>query len=132
MITLPKVLGTATKIVDVLIVGGELGKKIVEGVNLNFKGKIIRTEELYEAILKLKTIDECRAFLEDICTISEIYAMAQRLEVAQMLDENKAYNEISEATRASSTTISRVSRCLNYGKGGYRIVLDRIGKSENE
>lgn len=99
---------------------------------MNFKGKVIPTEELYKAVIGLKNIDECQAFFEDICTISEIYAMAQRLEVAQMLDEDKSYNEISEKTHASSTTISRVSRCLNYGKGGYRIVLDKMKENNNE
>ena len=99
---------------------------------MNFKGKVISASELYNAVLKLKTVEECQAFFEDVCTISEIYAMAQRLEVAQMLSDNKAYNEISDKTHASSTTISRVSRCLNYGKGGYKVVLDRLNGEKDE
>lgn len=84
------------------------------------------TDRLFEAILLLKGADECYNFFEDICTVSEIKAMAQRLEVARMLKAGKTYTEISEKTGASTATISRVNRCLNYGADGYRTILDRL------
>jgi TrpR-related protein YerC/YecD len=71
-------------------------------------------------------MDECYNFFEDIGTISEIKALAQRLEVARMLRDKKTYSDISEKTGASTATISRVNRCLNYGADGYRLVLDRM------
>jgi TrpR-related protein YerC/YecD len=88
----------------------------------------IRTAEvegLIEALLVLKTSDEVFAFLEDVCTIREIHDMAQRLAVARLLASGEHYATIQETTGASSTTISRVSRCLNFGADGYRTVLDR-------
>jgi TrpR-related protein YerC/YecD len=89
------------------------------------------TDGLFEAILLLKNIEECYNFFEDICTVSEIKAMAQRLEVAKMLEAGYTYMDISEKTGASTATISRVNRCLNYGSDGYRTVLDRLaGKEE--
>ncbi len=89
----------------------------------------IRTPEveaLLEAFAALKTPDEVYAFLQDVCTIREIHDMAQRLAVARMLAAGEHYSRIQEATGASSTTISRVSRCLNYGADGYRTVLERL------
>ena len=80
--------------------------------------------ELYNAILSLKTNQDCRAFFEDICTIKELETMSQRLEVARMLIGGATFNEIVASTGASTTTISRVNRCLNYGDGGYRLVLE--------
>ncbi|MBO7341857.1 MAG: helix-turn-helix domain-containing protein [Clostridia bacterium] len=80
---------------------------------------------LMQALLTLDTREECHAFLEDICTIKEVQDIAQRLEVAFMLDEGKNYQEISKATGASTATISRVKKCLVYGSGGYRTALDR-------
>ncbi len=82
-------------------------------------------KELYKAILSLKSEDDCRMFFEDICTIKELETMSQRLEVAKMLLDKKTFNEIVSATGASTTTISRVNRCLNYGDGGYRKVLEK-------
>lgn len=82
-------------------------------------------EALLEAFTTLTTPDEVYAFLQDVCTIREIHEMAQRLAVARMLAAGEHYSAIQEATGASSTTISRVSRCLNYGADGYRMVLDR-------
>lgn len=83
-------------------------------------------EELfYEAVLALKTQADCKAFFEDICTIKELQAISQRLQVACLLDSGRNYVEVSELTGASSATISRVNRCLNYG-GGYRSALDRL------
>ena len=91
-------------------------------------------EQFYEAILSLKTVEECRLFFDDISTIKELQAMSQRLRVACLLDSGSNYLEVSEATGASSATISRVNRCLNYG-GGYRTALDNLkkeGKLGNE
>lgn len=84
------------------------------------------TEEmgiLYEAVSRLSTPDDCRAFFEDICSVKELHAMAQRLQVASMLSEGKSFNYISEKTGASTATISRVSRCLANGSGGYKLIL---------
>lgn len=95
----------------------------------------VRTPEvdaLLEALLSLETPDEVYGFLLDVCTIREIHDMAQRLAVARMLAAGEHYNRIQQVTGASSTTISRVSRCLNYGADGYRIVIDRIGPSGPE
>ena len=82
---------------------------------------------LYRAILSLTTLEDCHAFFQDLCTVSELRAMSQRLEVAQMLDEGMIYNDILERTGASSATISRVNRALQYGAGGYKAVLPRLG-----
>ena len=84
-------------------------------------------EQFYEAILSLKTIEECQLFFEDVSTIKELQAMCQRFRVACLLDGGSNYLEVSEATGASSATISRVNRCLNYG-GGYRMALDNLKK----
>ncbi len=86
--------------------------------------------DLFAAVLRLESIDECAAFFEDICTIRELQDISQRLKVASMLDEGKNYKEISDATGASTTTISRVNRCLVYGSGGYRAALDKTPKKE--
>ena len=83
---------------------------------------------LFEAILALKDQEECRAFFQDLCTVAELKAMAQRLEVAQLLDQGLIYNDILQRTRASSATISRVNRALQYGADGYKTVLPRLGK----
>lgn len=85
---------------------------------------------LVEVILSLKDKTECYNFLEDLCTIAEIKAMAQRLEVARMLEEHVVYSDIVKTTGASTATISRVNRALNYGCGGYKTVLDRIPDPE--
>ena len=83
-------------------------------------------ERLMEAILSLKTKEEALNFFEDICTIKEIQDMSQRLQVAEMLHQNKSYIEISKETGASTATISRVNKCLNYGSDGYRNALIRL------
>ena len=82
--------------------------------------------QLFEAILSLKDVDECRAFFQDLCTVAELKAMAQRLEVAQLLDQGFIYNDILQQTGASSATISRVNRSLNYGTGAYAQLFARI------
>lgn len=95
--------------------------------------KKIRTESvdfLFDAILSLKDREECYIFFEDICTINEILSMAQRFEVAAMLREHKTYLDIAEKTGASTATISRVNRSLNYGNDGYDMVFARIKGQE--
>jgi TrpR-related protein YerC/YecD len=93
---------------------------------MNSKIRNSLTDALFDAILLLKDRDECYCFFEDICTITELKAMAQRLEVARMLREKKTYTEISKKTGASTATISRVNRYLNYGADGYNLILDRM------
>ena len=88
-------------------------------------------ERLYDAVLSLKDRDECRAFFDDICTIREITDMAQRLDTAYLIDEGLSYQAISDRIGVSTATISRVSRCLNYGAGGYRAVIDRSKEAES-
>ncbi|MCI8303126.1 MAG: TrpR-like protein [Lawsonibacter sp.] len=84
------------------------------------------SDALYRAIISIQSEEECRSFLEDLCTVSELKAMAQRMDVAMLLDEGLIYSEILEKTGASSATISRVNRCLHYGAGGYRSVIPRL------
>ncbi len=83
-------------------------------------------DELFEAILLLKDSKESYKFFEDLCTVAEINSLAQRLAVAKMLDEGRKYDEIVEKTGASTATISRVKRFLEYGSDGYRLALDRL------
>ena len=90
---------------------------------LEFKNDL---DMLFQAILELENIDECYKFFEDIATITELKAISQRIQVAKMLREKRVYTEIAEATGASTATISRVNKCLNYGQCGYDLVLDRI------
>ncbi len=96
--------------------------------------KDIRTEaldELFEAILSLRDKEECYRFFEDVCTVNELFSLSQRFEVAHMLSEDKTYLEIAEKTGASTATISRVNRSLNYGNDGYEIVLSRLKQRED-
>ncbi len=88
------------------------------------------TENLFRAILQLNTVEECYAFFEDVCTIKEVQDMSQRLEVATLLHEGQSYVQISAKTGASTATIGRVNKCLNYGAGGYRRALEQ--KEENQ
>lgn len=91
--------------------------------------KAVVTQELdrlFDGILKLKTREECYAFFEDLCTMNELLSMAQRLEVAQMLVEHRTYIDIADQTGASTATISRINRTLNYGNDGYELVLKRV------
>ena len=85
-------------------------------------------KKLYEAILSLKNKEECYTFFEDICTINELLSLSQRFEVAKMLREQKTYLEIAEKTGASTATISRVNRSLNYGNDGYDMIFERLNK----
>ncbi len=86
------------------------------------------TEQLFEAILKLENIEECYDFFQDVATVGEIQAMAQRLEVAKMLKDGTTYEDIVAETGVSTATISRVKRSLEYGEDGYDLVLKRLGK----
>ena len=85
---------------------------------------------LFDAMQQLQTKEEFYRLFEDISTVSEIKALAQRMEVARMLDEEKTYTEIASKTGASTATISRVKRCLNYGADGYRLVLERLKENK--
>ena len=95
---------------------------------MNSKIKDDVTDKLFEAILTLENVEECYSFFEDICTVNEIKSLAQRLEVAKMLQQKKTYQDIQQITHASTATISRVNRCLSYGSDGYKLILDRVGK----
>ena len=83
-------------------------------------------KQFYEAVLSLENEEECRKFFDDVATIKEVLDLSARLEVARMLDSGAVFSEISKETGASSATISRVNKCLTYGEGGYRTVLERI------
>ncbi|MBQ2009253.1 MAG: YerC/YecD family TrpR-related protein [Anaerovibrio sp.] len=99
-------------------------------VNPKLKDEL--NDQLCNAVLKLETVEECYQFFEDICTISELKAMSQRLEVAKMLQKRHTYDEIVSRTGASTATISRVKRCLNYGADGYNLVFERLNQEQPE
>ena len=99
---------------------------------MNSKLKELNVEFLFQAILKLETVEECYKFFEDLCTVPELRALSQRFLVAKMLDDHKVYSDIVAQTGASTATISRVSRCLVYGADGYRRVLDRMHAAREE
>lgn len=90
----------------------------------------VETNRLLEALCSLESVDEARALLSDLCTPREVEDLSQRLEVATMLAAGASYLDVSHATGASSTTVSRVSKCLNGGSGGYRMVLERLGGAQ--
>lgn len=97
---------------------------------MNKQNKKPRSDELYKAILKLETLEECKHFFDDLCTVTELQALEQRYQVATYLSKGMIYNEILEKTGASSATISRVNRSLQYGKGGYAVVFERLAEDE--
>jgi len=97
---------------------------------MNPKLKDMNVDFLFKAILSLETEEECYAFFDDLCTISELKALSQRLQVAKMLSERRVYSDIVSQTGASTATISRVNRSLNYGADGYAIVFSRIEEEE--
>ena len=99
---------------------------------MEYKSKFQRKDidELFDGILTLKNREDCYRFFEDICTVNEIHAIAQRLQVAKLLSQKKTYSEIEEETKASTATISRINKCLVYGADGYRRVLDRLSEEE--
>lgn len=88
-------------------------------------------DRLFQTILNLKNIEECYAYFDDICTIKEILDLAQRLDTAILLDKGYSYQKITEKVDVSTATIGRVSKCLNYGSGGYRTAIDRLNASED-
>lgn len=98
---------------------------------MNIKIKNENTDELFRAILSLKTPEECYAFFDDLCTVPEIKAMAQRYAVAKMLSAGEIYTEIVAQTGASTATISRVNRALNYGSDGYILAINRLKEQEH-
>jgi TrpR-related protein YerC/YecD len=100
----------------------------LEGVDRRLRDPL--NDELFEAILLLKNKEECYRFFQDIATISEIKALAQRLEVAKLLEENVTYTTIAHKTGASTATISRVKRCLYFGADGYQLILKRLAEKE--
>lgn len=90
------------------------------------------TDKLCEALLTLKTKEECYEFLDDICTIKEVLDISQRLSVALLLAKKTSYNDISRETGASTATISRVSKCFEYGSGGYKKVIEKMNGDKND
>ena len=99
---------------------------------MNPKAHTQEVDHLFEAILSLETPEECYKFFSDVCTIKELLAMAQRYEVALMLDSRMTYLDIAEKTGASTATISRVNRSLTYGEDGYKLAFSRLGIKEGE
>lgn len=95
---------------------------------LDHKKMDTEREDLIRALLALETPEEAKALLDDLCTLKEVQAMAQRLQVARLLREGRTFTDIAERTGASSATIARVNRCLQAGPGGYQTVLDRMDK----
>ena len=87
-------------------------------------------DRLFQTILNLQTLDECYAYFEDICTIKEIFDMAQRLDTAILLSQGLSYQKIADQVEISSATIGRVSKCLNYGTGGYKKAIEQLQSSE--
>ena len=95
---------------------------------MNKKLKTDAVDQLFEAILSLETKEECYAFFEDLCTVNELLSLSQRFDVAAMLRNHRTYLEIAEKTGASTATISRVNRSLNYGNDGYNMIFERLMK----
>lgn len=88
-------------------------------------------DDLFRAILLLQDEEDCYRFFEDVCTVNEIHAIAQRLQVAKLLSEDKTYSEIESITKASTATISRINKCLVYGADGYKRILERLAAEED-
>jgi len=99
---------------------------------MNKQNRKPNNDGMYQAILSLKTVEECAAFFSDLCTVTELQALGQRYQVAALLSQGMIYNDILEQTGASSATISRVNRSLQYGEGGYKIVFDRLNIGDTE
>ena len=97
---------------------------------MNKRNKRPRNLDMYKAILTLKTVDELMDFFDDLCTVTEIQAMEQRFQVAVYLSQGMKYNDILAETGASSATISRVNRSLQYGKDGYEVAFERMAEAE--
>ena len=94
----------------------------------NLRSKSV--DRLFQTFLNLQTLDECYAYFEDICTVKEILDMAQRLDTAILLSQGLSYQKIAAQVEISSATIGRVSKCLNYGTGGYKKAIEQLGLSE--
>lgn len=92
--------------------------------------KSAEIDELFDVILELKNPEECYRFFEDICTVHELNAIAQRWQVAKLLADKQTYNSIEEKTAASTATISRINKCLLYGADGYKIMLERMANKK--
>lgn len=86
--------------------------------------------QLFQAILSINSIEECKSFFEDICTVQELEKMAQRLEAAKLLLQGQTYEQVIEKTSISSTTLSRVSRCIRYGNGGYKTIINKENNNQ--
>ena len=101
---------------------------------MSYESRLKRADidELFEAVLTLRDQEDCYRSFEDICTINELHAIAQRLQVAKLLSEKKTYTEIEAATKASTATISRINKCLVYGADGYKLVLERLAEKKHE
>lgn len=99
---------------------------------MNKQNKKPRSDEMYKAILTLKTVDECKRFFDDLCTVTELQAMEQRYQVAVYLSQGMIYNDILERDGASSATISRVNRSLQYGQDGYAVVFERLKAGDGQ
>ena len=89
-------------------------------------------DRLFQSFLNLHTVEECYAYFEDLCTIKEIQDMSQRLDIAILLAQGKSYQQIASQVDASTATIGRVSKCLNYGSGGYRCAIEKLHVEESE
>ena len=92
----------------------------------------VQTDALFNSILKLKTLDECYLYFEDLCTNKEVKDLGQRLEIARLVNEGSSYLQAAEALGVSSATIGRVKRCLDYGSGGYKMMLERMKETPND
>lgn len=90
------------------------------------------TDTLFRSILELRSVEECYLYFEDLCTNKEVRDFGQRLEIARLLSTGSSYQQVTQATGVSSATIGRVKRCLDYGAGGYRLMLARLGEEANE
>ena len=99
---------------------------------MNEKLRKLNVEFLFSAVLQLHTMEECYKFFEDLCTVPELKAMSQRIQVARMLSEKKVYSDIVSSTGASTATISRVKRSLDYGCDGYKVVFDRLDAEKEQ
>ena len=97
---------------------------------MNKKVKSDAVDFLFDAILCLESREECYSFFEDLCTVNELISISQRLQVAKMLSDHRVYSDIVQATGASTATISRVNRSLNYGADGYDIIFERLDKED--
>jgi len=95
---------------------------------MNPRLKEMNVDLLFQAVMKLQSIEECYNFFEDLCTVQELKALTQRLQVAAMLSEGKVYSDIVSSTGASTATISRVNRSLNYGCDGYKVIFERLAE----